>query len=81
MDTVREMPCPECTRLTPLWVDDIRPGTVACCDFCDTILVVTEALTLKRATNGDLCTQTIAVQERVREWQRDIRDIPLDVYC
>lgn len=81
MDEIRKIPCPQCGN--PLRIDarDERPGLVFPCYPCRCHLVVTAALTLRRATNDDLCARPIDEQYVARVMQKVWSGLPQDVYC
>ena len=84
MDEIRTLPCPTCGDSMIFQADQLQVAQRApifFCDACDAVLTLTEARTLRRASNADLERQPLGVQELVRVWQRSKRGMQTEVGC
>ena len=81
MDDLHELPCPTCGELQKLDASDLQPGQILPCMTCRCHLVLTEDLTLARATNADMERRPIREQEVGRLFQAIWSGMPRDMYC
>lgn len=75
--------CPTCAApITPV-PEDTNPGDVYVCynPDCLTASVLTDALTLRRATADDIRVLPIHLQQALIGMQRSKHGIPQDVHC